>query len=260
MNRNFRLYFLLLLTGVLFSNCARYKTTLYFQETFQRDDSIGLQVNHKIPEEIILQIGDNIYINIFGVELGQTESFKKSSAASSGTFNELSLFIQGYLIDHQGNIELPVIGKVHLAGQSLTQARNTLQKIMDEYLIGAVVDVRLLSYEIAVLGEVQRPSTYAFFKKDVHLLEALAKAGDISNYGNAKEVLVIRKTASGSQTALLDLTSTDFMASEYFWLKPGDVIYVKPLRAKMVSINSPTVSVVLSGLTTLLLLLTYISY
>ncbi len=259
MNRNSLVYLLIIFVTIFFSNCARYKNALYFQETFQRDDSVGLQVNHKVPEEIVLQSGDNIYINVYGIELGQTESFKKSSSAAS-TFSEMSLFLQGYLLDQASEIELPIIGKVHLANQSLTQARNTLQQTFNAYLIGAVVDLRLLSYEISVLGEVKRPSTYAFYKRDVNLLEALAKAGDLSGYGNAKEVLIIRKNAQGSETAMLDLTSTDFMASDFFWLKPGDVVYVKPLRAKMVNINSPTVSIVLSGLTTLLLLLTYVSY
>lgn len=259
MNRLLKPVSLTFLVVLLFSNCARYKNALYFQDTFKRTDSIGLQINQKIPDEIMLQSGDNVYVNIYGIELGQTETFKKQSAATSN-FNELSLFIQGYLIDQEGNIEMPVIGKVSIGGQSLTEARNTLQKIINEYLIGAVVDLRLLSYEISVLGEVKRPATYAFYKKDVSILEALAKAGDLSGYGNAKELLIVRKTAQGSQTGIVDLTSSDFMQSEYFWLKPGDVIYAKPLRAKMVSINSPTVSVLLSGLTTLLLLLTYVSY
>jgi polysaccharide export outer membrane protein len=259
MNQKIKIVAFFILGVLLFSNCARYKKALYFQDTFNRTDSIGLQVNHKVPQEIILQAGDNVYVNIYGIELGQTETFKKQEASTSN-FNELSLYIQGYLIDQEGNIEIPVIGKVNLAGQSLTKATQTLQAVVNEYLIGAVVDLRLLSYEIAVLGEVKRPASYAFYKKDVNLLEALAKAGDLSAYGNAKEILIIRKTDQGSTTALLDLTSTDFMQSEYFWMKPGDVIYAKPLRAKMVSVNSPTISIVLSGLTTLLLLLTYASY
>lgn len=245
---------------LLSSSCARYKNITYIQDRYEVTDSTKQHISVAEGGDLELRVGDNVYINVYGLEFNQLESFNKEAAGGSSNFNELSLYLKGYFIDDNGDVELPVLGKVKLSGLKLYQAKDSLQAKVDEYLVGAVVDLRLLSYQITVLGEVRRPGKFNFYKREINILDVLAQAGDLSTYGDARNLILVREKDGISETYNFDLTSSDFLSNEYFWLKPNDVIYVKPLRSKMVSINSPAISIVLSGLTTMLLLLTYINF
>lgn len=253
------IYFIVLAYALLSAGCARYKNMLYFQESFQKGDTTG--VNFQVADPVTTKAypGDNLFINISGDASEQTELFNKQSKASAN-FNEISLYMQGYLIDDEGMIELPVIGKIQVGGFTLNQIQERVQEKMNGYFVGIIVDVRLLSFEVTLMGEVKSPGTYSFYKKKVSLLEVLARAGDLGPYADARHILVIRKTPGGSTTLPVNLTTYEVYQNPGFWIIPGDVVYVKPQRAKMVSINSPTISIILSGLTTLLLLITYTSY
>ena len=253
------LYYLVFVV-LLNSGCVQYKKISYIQDRYEVTDSTKQFISVFEGGDLTLRPRDNVYINAYGLEYNQLESFNKNPAIYSSTFNELSLFLKGYFIDDNGVVELPIMGKVKLSGLTLSEAKDTLQKKIDEYLIGAVIDIRLLSYNITVLGEVRRPGKFQFYKREINILDVIAKAGDLANYGDARNIILIREEGGKSITYNFDLTSSDFYNSEYFWLKPDDVIYVKPLRAKMISVNSPTLTVFFSGLTTLILLLTYMQY
>jgi len=240
-------------------SCARYKNVTYLQDRYNLSDSAKVVIPSDKSEEMVLQIHDNIFINIYGVDMGQIDLFEKQRQ-STGTFNDIGLYFQGYVIDEEGNIELPLIGKIKMVGLTLKEARQLVQGKINEYIRDAVVEIRLLSYEVTILGEVSRPGTYNFYKRRINLFDALGKAGDINNFGDIRNIMIIRKVATGTMTTELDLRSSEFLQNPNFFLEPGDVIYIRPIRAKMVSINSPSIQIVLSGLTTLLLLLTYMRY
>ncbi|HAM98110.1 MAG TPA: sugar transporter [Marinilabiliales bacterium] len=246
----------IVLVSLAFMGCARYKNVLYFQDKIYANDTLSIGIQQADPQATVVYPGDNLFLSISGDASGQTDQFNKQ-ATTTGNFSEISLYMHGYLIDDQGNIELPVLGKIQVNGLTLYQVQQLIQQKMDEYFTGSIVEVRLLNFEVTVLGEVVRPGTYPIYKKNVTILEVLAKAGDIGDFGDARHVLIVRKGPFGSTTLDLNLTSTGVFQNPGFWVAPGDVIYVKPLRAKMVSINTPAISVVLSGLTTLLLLITY---
>lgn len=229
---------------------------MYFQDRYETKDTTKLAITVSEGDEITLRPNDNLYINVYGVDMGQIDIFNRQTSTTSN-YNETTLYMQGYLINHDGFVELPVIGNIKVAGLTLKKAQQAIQDRVDEYIRDAIVDVRLLSYRITLMGEVKQPGTYTFLQRDINILDAIGKAGDIATYGDIKHVLVIRKNGNSTQTAELDLSGSDFYQSPYFWLKPDDVIYVKPLRSKMVSINSPSISILLSGLTTLFLFLTY---
>jgi polysaccharide export outer membrane protein len=257
MNRNIYYFFISIL--VLGSGCARYKNIAYIQDRYEVADSSQFEIKSTSGEDIVLKPYDNVYINVYGLEINQLESFNKES--QSDNLSEISFYLKGYFINNEGYVELPVLGKVKIAGLSIVQAKDHLQNKFDEYLKGAVVDLRLLSYQITIFGEVRRPGKFLFYKREINLLDALSQAGDLGDYGDARNIIVVREIKPGiSESYNFDLTKSDFLNDPNFWLKPNDVIYVKALRAKMVSINAPAITIVLSGLTTLLLLLTYINF
>ncbi len=255
-----RIYFYLLLILLLSSSCARYKNFAYVQDRYEVTDSLKKYIDVTEGGDLILRPADNVYIHFYGLDFNQLESFNKQNGNRPINFNEVALYLQGYFINDSGEVELPVLGKVKLDGLTLAQAKDTLQAKVDEYLVGATVDIRLLSYNITVLGEVKRPGKLNFYKREINILDVIARAGDLGNYGDARNVILIREINGKSETYNFDLTSSDFFNSSYYWLKPNDVIYVKPLRAKVVSVNSPTLTVFFTGLTTLILFLNYVNY
>ena len=255
-----RILYISIIILIFGSGCVQYKKVAYIQDRYETTDSTTQSLSVFEGGNLTLRPRDNVYINAYGLEFNQLESFNKNPMISSSTFNELSLFLKGYFIDDSGIVELPIIGKVKIAGLTLPQAKDSLQAKLDEYLVGAVIDIRLLSYNITVLGEVRRPGKFQFYKREINIIDVIAKAGDLANYGDATNIVLIREDDGRSITYNFDLTSSDIFSSEYFWLKPDDVIYVKPLRSKMISVNSPTLTVFFTGLTTLILLVTFFKY
>lgn len=221
------------------------------------NDSVNVNLNIETPEDIILENGNNLYIKLSGIEGYQVESFEKGSSGNSN-YTELMLYFQGYLIADDGNVDLPVVGKIQVAGKSFKEAKKLIQERYSEFLKGVIVDVRLVSYDVTLLGEVRSPGKYVFYKPNTNILEALARGGNLTNYGDAKNIVVIRDKGEHSESVMIDLTSTDLFKNTHFWLEPGDVIYVKPLRAKMFSVNAPTINLFFSTVSLIIVVLTFI--
>lgn len=251
---------IIILVAVLFgSGCTQYKKVVYMRDHYEVKDTAMRSISIEESGDMKLMTGDNLYVNVYGVDLGQIEIFKKQNSYNQN-FTEYSLAMQGYIIDRSGEIELPIVGKLKVVGKTLSEAKDLIQNSIDEYIVGAVVEVRLLSFQVTVLGEVRRPGTYTFINRDVCILDALGKAGDVLDFGDRANLLVVRKNNGKAQTIQLDLTASNFFNETGYWLEPNDIVYVKPMRSKMININGTTISIVLAGLTTLILFLTYMQY
>lgn len=249
-------YYFLIFIVLISSGCVRYKNITYMQDRYE-SDSVKLNFAVNVPEDIILEPGNNIYINLSGIEGYQAESFSKASGNYSN-YTELFLYFQGYLIDEQGFVNLPVVGKVEVNGKSFIQAKKLIQDRYAEFLKGVIVDVRLVSYDITLLGEVNRPGKYLFYKPNINVLEAIAQSGNIGVYGDVKNIIVIRNKGAKSESVRLDLTDTDVFNNSHFWLEPGDVVYVKPLRAKVLQANSSAINILFSTISLAMALSTFI--
>ncbi len=147
--------------------------------------------------------------------------------------------ISGYYVDRDGNVEIPILGKIKLAGLTTLQARETVRKQAARFFKEPAVNIRYANYKITILGEVARPGTYVVPNEKVSLLDALGYAGDLTIYGKRSNILVIRKLADGKSRAVkFDLTKKETLNSEYFFLSQNDVVYVEPAKAKYM--NSDT--------------------
>ncbi len=253
-----KLYFALVI-GVLLatSSCVRYKSVVYMNDRFSVKDSANTQIVTAQDRQIILHPGDNIFINVMGPNVNELGLFTRSNDDATVQGNS---YLQGYIIDPVGDVNFPVTGKVQLAGLTLEQAQKRLQEKVNEYITNAVVDVRLLSFTITVLGEVNRPGPYQFIDQNVNLLDVLGKAGDCNPYGDKKSIMVIRKDGDKTITAMVNIHDSGFISNPYFWLKPNDVVYIKPLKAKMLQVNAPFWNIVLSSISTISTILLYTAY
>ncbi|MCY1635017.1 polysaccharide biosynthesis/export family protein [Marinifilum sp. D737] len=256
MNKQF--LFILLMAGLFFSSCKTSKDLVYLNNTSDEELLEGMPGT---IAEYVIKTNDNLYVDIQSMSPEVNAMFNptKTAGASGGTqqnFGEpSSQYLNGFLVDLSGDISLPVIGKVGVAGKTLNQAREAIQLRADEYIKDASVKVKLLSFKITVLGEVKKAGVYYNYNNNMTVLDGISMANGITDYGRIQKVLVMRTTDKGAKTYRLDLTNKKFLSSDAFFLQPNDVVYVEPDKYKNVKLNSPMYTLFLSTISTLILIL-----
>jgi len=249
---------LTVLTGFFISSCRTNKDLVYLNNTNDQEIQEGTP---GLVSEYTIKVNDNLYVDIQSMSTEVNALFNPSRAGGlqSGTqqnYGQLTgQYLNGFQVDLNGDVNLPIIGKVRLASKSLSQARETIQAKADEYIKDAMVKVKLLSFKVTVLGEVKNPGVYYNYNSQMSILEGISMASGVTDYGRIQKVLVLRPTDSGSKTYRLDLTNKKFLASDAFFLQPNDVVYVEPDKYKNVKLNSPLYTLFLSTLSTLILVL-----
>ena len=157
----------------------------------------------------------------------------KDQASSAQGMNNAKLL--DYLVDNEGNIDYPVLGKLHVAGLTTRECEALIRKELQQYLNEVPnVTVRTSNYKISVLGEVKSPGTYTVSDERINIFQALALAGDMTVFSVRDDVQLLREDSLGNRRVLhLDLTSADIALSPDYYLQQNDIVYVKPTKAKV---------------------------
>ena len=140
--------------------------------------------------------------------------------------------LQTYLVDSDGNIGFPILGTVEVQGMNRQELAAKLEKRVSEYVQDPIVNVRIVNFQLSVLGEVNRPGTFDIRDEYLSLPKALGLAGDMSIYGRRDNVLVVREENGKKTHAYLDLTDAEVINSPYYYLQQNDVVYVEPNGAQ----------------------------
>ena len=250
---------LLIITLAIVSGCYSSKELIYLQSD-EFNNEYPTLIKNKRPE-YRLQINDVLQIDVRNPDPTTSAMFSKSQGQNNlGNVNNAFLFLSGYSIGDQGFVNIPIVGKVKVDGLTVNEAETLVQTEVDKYLNNASVEVKLVSFKISVLGEVNDPGYYFVFNGQANVLEALSLAGDVTPFGSRHDIKLIRQTDEGSEVILLDLTDAELMNSKYYFLLPNDVIYVEPNDEQVKRENLEPLGVVFSALTTLALFVnTYIN-
>ena len=223
-------YYLLLGLTALLVSCSAPKEVLYLQDItslkeevidknyeviIHKDDLLAILVNSKDPE---LALPFNMPLVTYQIG-AQTTAQQR---------------LLGYLVDQNGDIDFPILGKLHVEGLTRMQVTELIkQKLMEEDLIkDPIVTVQFLNFKVSVMGEVARPGTFDISGDRITLLEALSMAGDLTIYGERKNILLIRDNNGKKEFHRFDLTATDLLESPYFYLQQNDIVYVEPNKAR----------------------------
>lgn len=142
-----------------------------------------------------------------------------------------------YTVDINGNIELPVIGKLKMAGLTRDQARDTLTEAYKQYLQNPVVSVKFGNFHFSVLGEVRSPGSFVSTNEKINIFEALGQAGDITTYARLENVSIIRDINGKRSVIQINLNDKKILNSDYYYINRYDVIYVQPRALKSVTEN-----------------------
>ena len=166
---------------------------------------------------------------------------------------------KGYLINEDGNIQMPKLGNLAAAGLTKKQLTEKVigMIVAQNEILNPIVEIRHLNFEVTVLGEVTNPSVITVPSEQISLVKALGLAGDLTIFGKRENILLIREEKGYRSTQHININSADFLSSEYYYLKPKDVIYVEPNKTKIASTDrsQQIIPVVLSGISILILVL-----
>ena len=185
----------------------------------------------------------------------------RGSIGGTTTQYESGQYLYGFDVNPNGFLTIPVVGQIKVSGLTLEETKKVLQESVDKVFKSATVECKLLSFKFTVIGEVKIPGTYINYNNYLTVLEAIGRAGGISDYGNRDRILVVRPIAGGTRTFRLNLRDKKILSSEAYFLLPNDVIIIEPEAKKIFNLNLPTFSFILtsitSAITTTLLLINY---
>ena len=207
-------------------SCTSSKKVVYFQDS--QDFETIVTENRFEPK---FKVDDVISIYVATLNPEASAPFNLTiGVAANGQSESLD-----YIVDKNGDIEFPVIGKVNVLGLSPEELKIDLKERLSSYLKDPIINVRLRNFTVTVLGEVRSPGTYPIIGEQVTILEALGLAGDLTIKGRRENVMVIRDFDGVKVYNRLDLTSKDVMNSPAYYLTQNDVVYVEPNKSAAVS-------------------------
>lgn len=215
------------------TSCATHKKIAYFQDLtpgvstqevslpleikIQPDDKISILVNSKNPQ----------LVELFNLPYVTRQIGTVGSSSSQG--------ISGYTVDADGNIDFPVLGKIHIAGKSRAEVAAFIKNelISNNLVNDPVVTVEFMNLTVSVMGEVNSPGRYSIDKDKMSILEVLSMAGDLTIYGRRDNVLVLRQEEGEQKVYAVNLASADQLyTSPAYYLQQNDVVYVEPNDTK----------------------------
>jgi len=210
---------------ISFSSCRSQKPLGYVEDF----TDTSAKVHVKYPEPLI-QKGDVLSIVVYSdaIDGGATDAMY--NLANAGTAGDAST--QGFLVDLDGNIQYPRIGKIKADGLTKAQLSEEIRKKLIGPLQNPSVLVHLLNFKITMLGEVSRAGPITIPSEKITILEAIGLAGDITVYGKKNEVVILRPSDSTVEHGTIDLSSKKVFESPYYFLRQNDVVLVNPNKYK----------------------------
>ena len=236
------------LFAVVFASCVPQKKMLYLKEAEMAAENISKEYVNDRSVDYKLQPGDNLFIRF--INTIDERSAMSLTGDYSGRVTQLSsdasIYLQSYTMNEDGDVELPLTGKINLLNLTVDQAKAKLQAEVNKFVSQTTLVVKLSNFNLTMLGEVTRPGMYKVYQSQINLFEAIALAGNMTNFAKNDEVKIIRQTDNGSEIVTVDMGSADILSSPYYYLKPNDIIYVEPLKIKQWGFTTFPYSTVLS--------------
>jgi polysaccharide export outer membrane protein len=241
-----------LLALVILSSCVTQRKVEYLQD---RNKTIKSFKEADNPD-YRLKPNDELYIQINSLDEAAANVFSagKEQSYYVGTMQPYGASLLSYSVDKDGYLLLPVIGKVLVKDKTISEVSTILKDSLNHILNQPIVTVKLVNRYVSVLGEVNNPGHYPYSQDKLTIYDALGLAGDITDYGNRNKVILIRNINGENIRINVDITKSEMLASDYYNLRPNDIVYVKPLRNKFWGMRQFPFTILFSTLTTGLLI------
>lgn len=217
----------------LLTSCKTSNQITYFQDISQ--STSGELTEQAINYEAKICPDDQLSIFVSSLDPNAVAVFNLplTSYLTPGEVNISSTpAMQTYLVDTNGNIEFPVLGKIKVAGQTRSELAETLKNKISGYAKDPLVTIKIQNFKVSILGEVTIPGTKTITNERISILDAIGMAGDLTIYGERKNILIIRDFNGKKEYHRLDLTSSELFSSPYYYLQQNDIVYVEPNKAR----------------------------
>ncbi len=224
-----RRFVLVVFFGLLIvaSSCKNYKKVTYFKDVPDTLQGPAMEIVHQPFIEPKIQSNDILNVNITTLDPNATAVFKQSINQDNNQDRGI-----GYMVNKDGQIDLPVVGLVSVAGLTTYEATNRIREEVGKYYKNPVVNIQFGNFYFIALGDVNRPGRHYVVNEKVSIIDAIGIASDLQISGRRDNILLIREENGKKIFIRIDLNSSDVFKSPYFYLKTGDVIYVQPNKAR----------------------------
>ena len=226
---------LLVLTTLTLFSCKTQKV-IYLRDV---PDDLG-KTTTVVPAEFkepVIQVDDIMNISIQTIDPQATAALNQPTATMPGAASSSN----GYLVDETGEVEIPILGMIKLAGLTTSQAKEKVRDAASKFYKNPTVQVRFANYSFTIIGDVNRSGRFTIPTEKFSVLDAVGMAGDLAITGKRQNVMLIREHEGKKDIVRLDLTSTDLLKSPYYYIKQNDVIYVEPGQVRVASNNSANI-------------------
>lgn len=243
---------------MILSSCVSKKELIYLKYSEKYNDNtnqLGDARTYVAPTAYKVMFNDILLVRVLTPDPQWSALFNLD--AGQGGLTQESAALSGYPVDLEGNIEIPFVGKVKVAGKTLSEIKAELELIFENYVADASIIVRLVDSYISIIGEVSGPGRYPITKDHLNIFEALAMAHDLSVFSNRQRVQLIRPSPYGPVVKEFSLADRSILTSEFYYVMPNDVIYAMPLKGKAFQTNSSVYTLFLTTITTALVIISY---
>ncbi len=223
-------------------------------QTKERKDTVSVFNLRERPRNTILPF-DNLYIKVISSNTEASDLFNSESRTNAQINIDYNMI--SYTVNDSGYIDFPFVGDIKLSGLTLSEAQDTVQAKLKKYISGSDIIIKFVGKKITIIGEVGRQGTYNFFSNSISIFNALALAGGLTEFGNRETITIVREYEGKVKYHYLDLTDKNVVKSQYYYLRPDDVVIVQPLKQKSFGFASFPYTIVLSAITTIVALLTF---
>lgn len=236
---------------LLISSCVTKKEIVYFQN--DKIDQSKVSNTYKT----IIKPDDLLQIVVSSIDAEAAAPFNLTAVTVAANNNNNSGIgqqqLQNYLVDNDGSIDFPVLGKLKIGGLTREEVILMLKERLDpDYIKNPNINIRIVNYKISIIGDVSRPGSYTIPNERITILEAIALAGDLNVSGRRHNVLVTREEAGLKKQYSVDLLSKGLFTSPVYYLQQNDMVYVEPNYASIQSASSNTNTRLFISMTSLL--------
>lgn len=239
---------------LMLASCVPMKKITYLQDPEKTEKTDF--ANPRITDYTI-HPGDNLYIKVNSLD--QKSNLFDSGDNYNNYYTESGIYLNSYTVNDSGYVEFPLIGKIEVNNLTVEQIREKVQESVNEYLKNTVVIVKLANFRVSLLGEFYRPGKYVVYQDKITIFEAIAMAGDMTDFAKRERTMIVRQTEEGSKTYRVNLNDSRILESDLYYLMPNDVIYVQSVKGKQFAFKEFPYVLIFSTITTTLLLIEYFS-
>lgn len=244
---NFQKVSLLAIVGVLiFSSCVPMKKMLLLKNAQMAEADKSVEYNNERTLDYKIQPGDNLFIRALNIIDEKNSIVLNGESRGNYLTSDASIYLNSYTVNKDGFIDYPLTGLVEVKNLTVEQAKEKLQNELSKYVKETALMVKLSNFDLTIIGEVTRPGKYKVYQSEISILEALALAGNVTDFAKNDAVKIVRRTDNGSEIVTVNVGEADILSSPYYYLKPNDIIYVEPLKFKQWGFTSFPYSTVLS--------------